>query len=359
MTETLAAPGLLTYLGFFLTGMAVNLTPCVYPMLTVTISLFKPEFSKKETLQHSFFKALAYFFGIAVMYSALGYFAASSGKLFGSILQNSWVLGVVGGMMLVLSLSMFGLFKLRPSAELLSKLALLRRADYVGLFISGMLVGVFAAPCIGPPVIALLGAVAQRGDPQFGLTAFFIFSCGLGLPYLLLGTFENLTTRLPKAGAWLIWVERAFAVVLLAFAVFYLSLAFKINPEMKTNSSIWKPYRVGEVVTSVGAHKPIVVDFYADWCLSCHEFEAEVLSKPDVAAALEKLTTLRVDATNQDDPNVVSILEQHDIVGLPTIIFLDAQGDELRQLRMEGAGTKKKFLARIAAQAEHFKKDAP
>lgn len=359
MNQAFESPGFLTYLGFFLTGMAVNLTPCVYPMLTVTLSLFKPEISKKETLEHSFFKALAYFLGIAVMYSGLGYFAASSGKLFGSILQNSWVLGVVGVMMLVLSLSMFGLFKLRPSAELLSRLALLRRADYVGLFISGMLVGVFAAPCIGPPVIALLGAVAQRGDPQFGLIAFFIFSCGMGLPYLLLGTFENLTTRLPKAGTWLKWVEKIFAVVLLAFAFFYLSLAFKVDVSSKTASNIWKPYRVGDVVNSVGAHKPIIVDFYADWCLSCHEFEADVLSKPDVALVLAKLTTLRVDATNQDEPSVVSILEQYDIVGLPTIIFLDERGDEIRKLRMEGAGSKKKFLERIAAQAEHFKKEAP
>ncbi len=349
-------PSFLTYLGFFLTGMAVNLTPCVYPMLTVTLSLFKPEFSKKETLQHSFFKALAYFLGIAVTYSTLGYFAASTGKLFGSYLQNSWVLGIVGAMMLALSLSMFGLFKLRPSAEILSKLALLRRADYVGLFLSGVLVGVFAAPCIGPPVIALLGAVAERGDPQFGLTAFFIFSCGMGLPYLLLGTFENLTTKLPKAGVWLIWVERAFAVVLLAFAIFYLSLAFKIHPDKAASSTIWKPYRIGDVVTSVGAHKPVIVDFYADWCLSCHEFEDAVLSKPDVQALLAKLTTLRVDATNQDDPAVTRVLEKFDIVGLPTMIFLDEHGDEIKDIRMEGAGSKKKFLKRLEMQAAHFNK---
>ena len=166
MGDISQTPGILTYVGFFLTGMAVNLTPCVYPMFTVTLSLFQPEFTKKETLQHSFYKAIAYFLGIAVMYSALGYFAASTGKIFGSFLQNSWILGLVGAMMLVLSLSMFGLFKIRPPAELLSKLALLRRADYVGLFISGMLVGVFAAPCIGPPVIALLGGRRQSTCPN-------------------------------------------------------------------------------------------------------------------------------------------------------------------------------------------------
>ena len=358
MNDVTQAPGTWTYIGFFLTGMAVNLTPCVYPMFTVTISLFKPEFTKKETLQHSFFKAFAYFFGIAVMYSALGYFAASTGKLFGSFLQNPLILGVVGVMMLLLSLSMFGLFKIRPPAELLSKLAILRRANYVGLFISGMLVGVFAAPCIGPPVIALLGAVAERGDPQFGLTAFFIFSCGMGLPYLLLGTFSFLSTKLPKAGKWLIWVERIFAVVLLAFAIFYLSLALKVHPEHRS-SVIWKPYRIGDVVTSVGAHKPVIIDFFAEWCLSCHQFDETVLSRPEVIAILSKIETLRVDATNQDDPAVTKILEKYDIVGLPSVLFLDEHGDEIRDLRMEGAGSKKNFLKSIESQIKHFKKDAP
>ncbi len=355
MGETLQSPDFLTYLGFFLTGMAVNLTPCVYPMFTVTISLFKPEFTKQETLQHSFFKAVAYFLGIAVMYSALGYFAATTGKLFGSFLQNRWVLGGVGVLMALLSASMFGFFKIRPPAELLSRLAVLRRADYAGLFLSGMLVGVFAAPCIGPPVIALLGAVAERGDPQFGLSAFFIFSCGMGLPYLLLGTFSHLAVNLPKAGRWLIWVERVFAVVLMAFAIFYLSLAFRVHPQEGSSVS-WKPFRIGEVVTSVGAHKPVIIDFYAEWCLSCHEFDAMVLSKPDVVQALANVVTLRVDATDQDDPAVSKILDKYGIIGLPSILFLDEHGDEIKSLRMEGAGSKKKFLERLAAQAKHFQK---
>lgn len=354
MSDSVTQPGILTYLGFFLTGMAVNLTPCVYPMLTVTLSLFKPEFSKAETVKHSFFKALAYVLGIAVMYSSLGYFAASTGKLFGSFLQNSWVLGIVGLMMFALSLSMFGLFKLRPSAEILSKLAVLRRADYAGLCLSGMLVGIFAAPCIGPPVLALLGAVAERGDPTFGLTAFFVFSCGMGLPYLLLGTFSHLTTKLPKAGAWLVWVERIFAGVLMAFAIFYLALALRIHPQNNAASVIWKPYRIGDVVTAVGAHRPVIVDFFAEWCLSCHDFEDAVLSKPDVIAQLAKTTTLRVDATDQDDPKVSAIIEKYGIVGLPTVLFLDERGDEIKELRMEGAGSKRRFLKAIAKQAEHF-----
>ena len=143
---------IIEFAGFFLTGLAVNLTPCVYPMLTVTSALFKPK--EGETTRHSFTKALLYVSGISLMYSSLGYLAASTGKVFGAALQNSWVLGTVAFMMFALGLSMLGLFQLSVPGQLLTKLNKFRKLNYIGLFFSGMLVGVFAAPCIGPPVLA-------------------------------------------------------------------------------------------------------------------------------------------------------------------------------------------------------------
>ena len=346
----------LTFIGFFFAGLAVNLTPCVYPMLSVTISLFKPEFDKKESLRHSFFRALAYFLGITVMYTALGIFAASSGKLFGSFLQNQWVLAAVGLLMLVLSLSMFGLFQIRPPVELLDKLSTLRRVDYVGLFLSGMFVGVFAAPCIGPPVLALLAAVADKGDPKFGFAAFFTFSCGMGLPYLFLGTFSKLTTKLPKAGVWLIWVERIFAVVLLAFAIFYFALAFKVHPKNEAVETTWKSYSAQALNSSLMLRHPVIIDFYADWCLSCHELEKTVFSKPEVIALLKQLTALRLDATDVDSAAVSAIIEKYAIIGLPTVVFLDEQGQEIKDMRVEGVVSKEKFIKRLQQQLENKKK---
>jgi len=338
---------LFQFLGFFIAGLAVNLTPCVYPMLTVTASLFKPKKDTHEILQHSFFKALTYFLGITVTYSSLGYFAASTGKIFGGILQNSWVLGGVALMMFLLALSMFGHLELRVSSELLNRLSGFRRANYIGLFASGVLVGVFAAPCIGPPVLGLLAAVADNGNPKFGLTAFFIFSCGLGLPYLILGTFSGLVAKLPKAGSWLKWVERIFGIILLGFAAFYLSLALHL-PSAKASEISWQAYSLERVNASVIRHKPIIIDFYADWCISCHELERTVLSNPLIVADLKNVTTLRVDVTNTDDPKSNDMIEKYHVIGLPTIIFLDSHGQEIKEARVEGERSKTEFAKSIS-----------
>ncbi len=334
---------ILNSLGFFLAGLAVNLTPCVYPMLTVTVSLFKAKDSAQQSLGRSFSKALVYFLGIAVMYSTLGYFAATSGKLFGSILQNSWVLGAVAALMFYLAFTMFGVFYLRMPSGLLNRLSGLRKANYVGLFFSGMFVGIFAAPCIGPPVLALLAAVANNGDPKFGFTAFFTFSLGLGSPYLLLGTFSGLVAKLPKSGNWLKWVERIFGIILLGFAFFYLALALHWNLPKGKSSAMWTPYSVEEEQKAIASHKPMVIDFFAEWCIGCHELDQKVFSKPDVQAKLAQFTTLRVDATDIDAPQVQKVVDKYEIIGLPTVLFLDGNGKEIKTARVEGSESAKEF----------------
>ncbi len=324
------------FIGFYLAGLAVNLTPCVYPMLTVTASLFKPKKDSHETLRHSFLKAFVYVLGIVLMYSTLGYFAAFSGKLFGSALQSRWVLGAVALMMFALALSMFGLFQIRMPQELLNKLSGLRKADYVGLFLSGVLVGYFAAPCIGPPVLALLAAVANHGDPAFGFWAFFVFSWGLGTPYLLLGTFSKLITKLPKAGKWLLWVERIFGVVLLCFAFFYLSLALRLNQPATGQLIIFQPYSPTKLEEVIKNHRPVVIDFFAEWCPGCKEMDRKVFPDPEIKKQLSQVTALRVDATNIDDPQVSKIIDYFGVIGLPTVVFLDKNGQEVKEARIEG-----------------------
>lgn len=342
------------FIGFFLTGLAVNLTPCVYPMLTVTSALFKPK--KGETIGHSFGKALLYVLGIAVTYSSLGYAAASTGKLFGAALQNSWVLGTVAAMMFGLGLSMLGVFQISVPSSILTGLNSLRRLNYIGLFLSGMLVGIFAAPCIGPPVLALLAAVANNGDPKFGFIAFFIFSLGMGLPYLLLGTFSSLITKLPKAGKWLVWVEKIFGVILLGFGIFYLALAMHWNFSGQSKAvSTWQAYTEEKYQQAAGQHKPVVIDFFAEWCFGCHELDAKVFSRPEIQAKLAQVTTLRVDATDMEDPLVTKLIDQYGIIGLPTVLFIDGNGEEVKEARMEGAGSVEDFNNSLAIWAKQSK----
>jgi thiol:disulfide interchange protein DsbD len=341
---------ILQFIGFFLAGLAVNLTPCVYPMLTVTSALFKPK--EGEKVKHSFIKALIYVSGISLMYSSLGYVAASTGKIFGAALQNSWVLGTVAVMMFALGLSMLGLFQFAVPGQLLTKLNKFRKLNYIGLFFSGMLVGIFAAPCIGPPVLALLAAVANNGDPKFGFLAFLVFSLGMGLPYLLLGTFSSLITKLPKAGGWLIWVEKIFGVILLGFGIFYLALAMHWHLPQGEQKNIWQPYNQQKLEQAVKEHQPVVIDFFAEWCFGCHELDQNVFSKPEVQAKLAQVTALRVDATNMDDPLIQEVLDQYSLIGLPTIVFLDRSGQEIKEFRIEGSGSLDEFNASMQGWAE-------
>lgn len=336
--------------GFFLTGLAVNLTPCVYPMLTVTSALFKPQ--EGETVAHSFGKALLYVLGICFTYSLLGYFAASTGKLFGAFLQNSWVLGAVAAMMFSLGLSMLGLFRINVHSSWLNRLHTLRKLEYIGLFMSGMLVGVFAAPCIGPPVLALLAMVANNGDPKFGLTAFFIFSLGMGFPYLILGTFETLMTKLPKAGKWLIWVERLFGIFLIGFGIFYLALALRWEIPKPGRVEFWQPFSEAGFQKAVSDQKPVLIDFFAEWCLGCHELDIQVFSKPDIQAKLKQAVTLRVDATDLEEPVAAKLMEQYELIGLPTVIFLGRNGQEVKEARVEGAVSLEEFEGSLQTWAK-------
>ncbi|MEX0993996.1 MAG: cytochrome c biogenesis protein CcdA, partial [Balneolaceae bacterium] len=216
------------FAGIFLIGLALNLTPCVYPMLSVTVSLFGSKEGEASTLGHSFFMASIYVLGIVSMYSVLGVAAAYTGALFGSWLQSPWVLAGIGILILLLALSMFGLYELQPPSSWTQKLSGTQRktGGVVGHFFSGLVVGIFAAPCIGPPIIALLAFVGSQGDPLFGFLLFFIMAFGLGFPYLILGTFSGLLSKLPKSGTWMVWVKKIFGVVLVGVALFYLALAF-------------------------------------------------------------------------------------------------------------------------------------
>ncbi|MCX6141661.1 MAG: protein-disulfide reductase DsbD family protein, partial [Ignavibacteriales bacterium] len=215
---------LVAFLAIFVIGLALNLTPCVYPMLSVTVSLFGAQ-TETNTVK-VFLKAVTYVLGIATMYTVLGVSAALSGTLFGSWLQSPWVLGGIGVLLLGLSLSSFGLYQIQMPYWLTNKLGGTTGTGLISLYLSGLVVGVFAAPCIGPPVIALLTLVSSKADPVFGFWVFFTLSLGLGFPYLILGTFSGMIKQIPRSGAWLVWVERVFGVILSAAGLFYLSLAF-------------------------------------------------------------------------------------------------------------------------------------
>src|SRR4030095_3731487 len=155
------------FLLLFAGGLVLNLTPCVFPMLGVTVSIFGAR--ANEPLPKVRTHATVYVLGIATMYSILGVIAGLTGSLFGAALQNTWVNVALGLIMIALSLSMFGLYHMQPPLWLMSRVGGANTTSLAGLFASGLGVGVIAAPCIGPFVVAALAIIAARQDVWFGL----------------------------------------------------------------------------------------------------------------------------------------------------------------------------------------------
>ncbi|MCK4775549.1 MAG: sulfite exporter TauE/SafE family protein, partial [Candidatus Krumholzibacteria bacterium] len=207
------------FLIVFLGGLALNLTPCVYPIIPITVSYFggQASGSKGNTL----ILALLYLVGMAAMYSTLGVIAALTGSILGSALQNPLVTAVVAGVMVLLALSMFGLYEIRIPARL-SSVAGTAKKGYAGAFLMGLTVGIVAAPCIGPFVLGLLTFVGEKGDPMMGFAIFLTLSLGLGLPYVFLAVASGSISKLPRSGEWMEWVRKLFGVLLLAMAVYFL-----------------------------------------------------------------------------------------------------------------------------------------
>jgi thiol:disulfide interchange protein DsbD len=370
-------------------GLLLNLTPCVYPVIPLTVSFFGGQASGRP--RRAFGLAALYVLGMATMYAGLGVAAALSGKLFGSALQSPWVLAGVAAVLVALALSMFGLFEIRMPVSWMQKAG--ARAGAAGAYAMGLLVGVVAAPCIGPVVLGLLAFVAARQDAAFGLLVFFVLSLGLGLPYLFLGAFSGSLAKLPRAGEWMEGVKKIFGWVLLAMAAWFLrtvlpaplgkwllpavlaagaaSLLLQrgagLARAVRLSAAVlmiaaagfflprrlpaggppppdWRPY-AAEAVSKSG--RPAIVEFSATWCIPCLELEEKTFSDPRVRESLARRDLWKADMTRAAAPEVVAVAERHRILGVPTVIFLDSSGREQEELRLVGFEGPEQFLDRL------------
>lgn len=369
----------------FLGGIALNLTPCVYPIIPITISFFVGQASGK--MSKSFLLALIYVLGMSVTYSALGVTAALTGGLLGSSLQNPLVLIAIAGVFLVFAASMFGAFEIRVP-QFLNNLAGGSRQGAIGSLVMGLTVGIVAAPCIGPFVLSLLTYVAAQGEAATGFLLFFILSLGLGLPYLILGTFSGSIKNLPRSGEWMIWVKKVFGVVMIAVAIYFintllpetiyvalLTLTFLIGGILvgfidKSKAGFksfklvkigvglalagvgawfvvstliaangphidWQPYSDELVAEARANHQPVIIDFYADWCIPCKQIDKTIFSQGSVVSASERFVALKADLTREQAENVIAVRKKYDVRGVPTVILLNESGREYRRFTDE------------------------
>ncbi len=368
-------------------GLALNLTPCVYPVIPLTVSFFGGQAQGQG--RRTLLLASVYVLGMATMYSALGVAAALSGRLFGVALQSPWVLGVVALVLVLLAFSMFGYYDIQMPTALMQKAG--ARKGVAGAYAMGLLVGVVAAPCVGPVVLGLLAFVAATQDALLGFLFFFVLSLGLGLPFLFLAAFSGRIAALPRAGAWMEGVKKVFGWILLAMAAYFLRTALPgplgtwLLPAVLVLGALamlllhktlrlgvraavavlflavaaffapigraeaegpgWAAYDAAKIAA---AGKPAVVDFSASWCLPCLELDKKTFSDPRVREALARRGLYKADMTKAAAADTVALADKFAILGVPTVIFLDASGQERKDLRLVGFEGPDEFLKRIS-----------
>ncbi|HCK99447.1 MAG TPA: thiol:disulfide interchange protein, partial [Candidatus Marinimicrobia bacterium] len=219
VTDSFARKGILvTFLLIFLGGLGLNLTPCVYPLIPITMSYFGGQTAGKSGKR--LLLAILYVLGIAIVNSALGTLAALSGGLLGSFMTNPIVLLAVAGILVALAFSMFGIYEFRVPSFLMN-LGGGSRTGYAGALMMGLTMGIVAAPCIGPFVIGLLTYVAATGNPLIGFSMFFTLSLGLGLPFIFLAFFSSKIDSLPRSGEWMVGVRIIFGLILVGMALYF------------------------------------------------------------------------------------------------------------------------------------------
>lgn len=220
----------------FLAGLFASLTPCVYPLIPITIGLFGAQNTTSKF--QGFKRASIYVLGIAVTYTILGVTAAWFGSVFGGAMQSPWVLSAIALLFVVLGASSIGLFEVRVPAFIQTKLSQTKGSGAKKAFVMGLVAGIIAAPCVGPIVAGILLYVAQTQDPVLGALLLFSFSIGMGQLFLVLGTFSSMINNLPKSGGWLDASKVIFGAVFWGVAIYYLRLL--IPSIIETTNNIWR-----------------------------------------------------------------------------------------------------------------------
>lgn len=384
----------------FVFGLVASLTPCVFPMVPITVAIF----GATEATSRARGAALSATFvlGIATFFTPVGVASAMSGKLMGSALANQWVVLGLAVLFIALASSMFGAFEMALPSGLTNRLSTVGGVGFRGAFVLGLVMGLVAAPCTGPFLTGMVAWIATTRNIVLGSACMFSFSLGLGILFFVAGTFA---VNLPKGGAWMMGIKWVSGVALAYLAFSYLRDRFDVvrglvhHPSTAFGAAavvvaliglalglvhvaaerrkspiahLSKPMKLASILPAVAGaamliswinlpkeaaagagaapaitwqtdeakgraqataeHRPVLIDFGAEWCTACKELEHETFPDANVRAEAQRFVTIRVDATDDDDPKVKELSSKYKVVGLPTVIMLDKDGHEVVRL---------------------------
>lgn len=346
---------------FLLAGLLLSLTPCVLPMVPILSSIIV---GQKGTVSRGrgFALALAYSQGMALVYTALGVAAGLLGQGLAAYLQHPWVVLTFAALMVVLALSMFGLYELRLPVAVQSWLGEGTRhlpgGRFVSVFAMGVVSALIVSPCVSAPLAGALLYISQTRDVTVGATALYAMAWGMSVPLLLVGLSAG--SLLPRTGPWMKAVKALFGVLMLGMALWvarpawpYVQTQWLGQPAAASAHQSVLPFERVRSVAELDAAlarararadgQAVMLDFYADWCTSCIEMEHDTFSDPLVQARLRGVLLLQADVTLNGAEDR-ALLQRFQLFGPPGLIFFDPQGRELSEARVIGFQAPQAFL---------------
>ena len=384
-----------TFVVLFVGGVLTSLTPCVYPLIPITVGIFGAR--QAEHRSRSVALSATYVGGIAAMYSVLGLFAALSGKAFGTVLSSPAIVVLLALFLVALAASMFGAFEIALPSALQQKLAGVKGTGFAGAFGMGLVGGIIAAPCTGPVLAGVLAYVATQRNALLGFWMLFTYAIGMGLLFFVLGATS---LRLPRSGAWMETVKSVLGVALVATAVALvlpfiprpgplsisdrqvaitagvlafagvvagaLSLTFhgdRREKAVKLGALVlllagvglrfgwageprsekafqisWVRDEKAAVAQSRATGKPLLIDFFAEWCAACKELDVHTWTDPVVAKEVaERFVPLKIDGT-EETGETEELYRKYNVPGLPTVLMLACRDERPPECAIPGEG---------------------
>jgi len=370
-----------------LLGILLSLTPCIYPMIPITVGILQTQGT--SSLLRNFLLSLCYAVGLGTTFSLMGLLAASSGQAFGHLLGNPIFVLCIVALLCYFAFSLFGFYNLYIPRFMQNKGSYSKSGSAFSIFLFGMASGTFASPCLSPGLALILALVAAMANKIAGLLLLFCFGLGLSVPLIIIGTFSSSITMLPRAGMWMMEVQKIFGFMLLSMCLYYLSA---ITPlylilsmltvffliigfyylHKKTTSYFWRlikncigflciilsafvaiqaihetfypeketivtlPWYTNYEEAAAAAqtkNKKLFIDFSTPYCSICSAITKKVLQDKEISKVLTDLYVLvAIDASNSTEEPYKTLRDRYDIQGVPTILIIEpTTGKELKR----------------------------